>query len=307
MTFDYSDSFPPQNLKITADLVRQLIGEQFPRWADLPIEPVELSGWDNKTFHLGDTMSVRLPSAQGYAAQVEKEHRWLPLLASCLPLPIPKPLAMGVPSDFYPWHWSVYRWLDGENATPERITNLPQFATDLGRFLTALQQINADDAPPPGKHNFFRGAPPSVYDGETRHALIALHDEIDVNAANAVWEAALSSTWQDAPVWVHGDVAAGNLLVKEGKLAAVIDFGCCAIGDPACDLTIAWTLLTEESREAFRAALPLDSGTWARGRGWELWKALITLAEHRETHPAKANEARHVLKEVIADHFTLAR
>lgn len=302
MNLDYSDSFPPQNLNINADLVRRLIAAQFPQWASLPIKPVALSGWDNKTFHLGDSMSVRLPSAQGYAAQVEKEHRWLPRLAPLLPLPIPAPLAMGVPSEIYPWHWSVYRWLEGENAAPERISDITEFAFALAEFLHALQQIDPADALPPGLHNFFRGASPAVYNSETLRAIDALKNEIDADATNAVWKAALNSEWQGAPVWVHGDVAAGNLLVNNRKLAAVIDFGCCAVGDPSCDLVIAWTLFWGESREAFRAALPLDAATWARGRGWALWKALITIEGERETNRARANDARRVLAEVLADH-----
>jgi aminoglycoside phosphotransferase (APT) family kinase protein len=287
---------------INADLVRRLVAAQFPQWADLPIEPVRFGGWDNRTFHLGEEMSVRLPSAQGYAAQVEKEHRWLPGLAPHLPLPIPVPLAMGVPSEDYPWHWSVYRWLDGEVATIENIADLPEFAIALAQFLTALYRIDPRGGPPAGPHSFYRGGPLTVYDGETRQAIAVLGEQIDTEAAAAVWQAALGATWHGPPVWVHGDVAVGNLLVKEGRLSAVIDFGCSAVGDPACDLVIAWTLLSGESREAFRAAVPVDGAAWARGRGWALWKALITLAEYLDTDPPKATEARRVIEQVLADH-----
>jgi aminoglycoside phosphotransferase (APT) family kinase protein len=279
-----------------------LVDTQFPQWAHLPVVPVRFGGWDNITFHLGNEMSMRLPSAQGYAAQVEKEHRWLPRLAPFLPLPIPVPLAMGLPAHGYPWHWSIYRWLDGEVAAIERIADLAEFATTLAHFLTALQRIDPTGGPPAGPHSFYRGGPLTVYDPETRQAIAALQGEIDTYAAAEVWEAALNATWHGPPVWVHGDVAAGNLLVKEGLLSAVIDFGCSAVGDPACDLTIAWTLLSDESREAFRAALPVDGAAWARGRGWALWKALITLAEYIHTDPAKAREARRVIDEVLADH-----
>ena len=285
--------------------MRRLIAAQFPQWADLPIKPVEFDGWDNRTFHLGEEMSVRLPSAEAYAAQVEKEHQWLPRLAPLLPLPIPAPLAMGSPADGYPWRWSVYRWLDGEIATIERIADLRQFATTLVEFLTALQHIDPTGGPPPGPHNFFRGGPLTIYNAETRQAIAALDDQIDADmttAATTVWEAALNATWPGPPVWVHGDVAAGNLLVKGGRLSAVIDFGCSAVGDPACDLTIAWTLLSGQSRDAFRAGVPVDSATWARGRGWALWKGLITLVEYMHTNSLKAQEARRVIDEVIADH-----
>ena len=292
---------PVHKVNIDATLVSRLIAVQFPQWADLSVEPVETSGWDNRTFRLGETMSVRLPSAEGYAAQVAKEQRWLPRLAPLLPLPIPRPLALGRPAEGYPWPWSVYRWLEGENATLKRIDDPSAFATALARFLIALQKIDSAGGPPPGPHNFFRGGPLSVYDAETRNALTALEGEIDVAAATEVWDAALNATWHGSPVWVHGDVAAGNLLVRGGRLSAVIDFGCLGVGDPACDLVIAWTLLSGKSREALRGALSVDRATWARGRGWALWKALVTLAEYQTTHPLEA-EAWRVVADVLANH-----
>jgi aminoglycoside phosphotransferase (APT) family kinase protein len=209
---------------------------------------------------------------------------------------------MGFPSDGYPWHWSVYRWLEGENATIERIADLQQFATALAQFLAALQRINPAGGPPPGQHNFFRGGPLAIYDTETRDAIAALHGKIDTDAVTAVWEAALQATWHGPSVWLHGDVVATNLLVKRFRLSAVIDFGCSGVGDPACDLTIAWTLFSGKSREAFRAALPVDCATWARGRGWALWKGLITLAEHMNTNPLEARKAQRAIDEVLADH-----
>lgn len=294
-------------MNINVALVQQLVAAQFPQWANLPIKPVELSGWDNRTFHLGADMTVRLPSAEGYALQIEKEHRWLPRLAPLLPLQIPVPLAKGSSSNDYPWHWSIYQWIEGENATIERITDLPQFAIALAQFLVALQRIDSIDGPAPGQHSAFRGAPLAVYDTDTRNAIAGLDDNIDAEAATTVWETALQSTWNSSPVWFHGDVAAGNLLVKDGQLSAVIDFGCCGVGDPACDLTIAWTFLLGESREAFCSTLSVDGATWARGRGWALWKGLITLAEYIHTNPLKAAEARRVIREVLADHKRYAK
>jgi aminoglycoside phosphotransferase (APT) family kinase protein len=287
--------------EINVSLVSQLIASQCPQWGHLPIKPVAVSGWDNRTFHLGPSMSVRLPSAEGYVAQVEKEHRWLPILAPHLPLPIPVPLAKGAPGHGYPWLWSVYHWLEGENATLERIADLPEFAISLAEFLLALQRIDVTDGPPAGEHNFFRGGSLTTYDAETRATIEQLAGEVDTNAATEVWDAAMNSTWQGAPVWVHGDVALGNLLVKDGRLSAVIDFGCSGVGDPACDLVMAWTFFSGESREAFRATLGLDRATWARARGWALWKALITLAEHIQGNPEKSAEARRVITEVLAD------
>lgn len=293
---------PPSELPagtIDAPLVRRLIAAQFPRWAHLPVRPVERDGWDNTTFRLGDDLSVRLPSAARYRDQVEKEHRWLPRLAPQLPLPIPTPLAMGEPSEGYPWRWSVYRWLEGNDAAAEPIDDLGQFATVLGGFLAALQRIDPAGGPPPGPHNFHRGGPVSTYDSETRAAISALRGSIDTAAATAVWEAALRATWRGAPVWIHGDVAAGNLLVQNGALCAVIDFGCSGVGDPACDLTIAWTLFPAASRDIFHAALALDESTWARARGWTLWKALISLVRSRDA--VESRRQRKVIEAVLGE------
>jgi aminoglycoside phosphotransferase (APT) family kinase protein len=290
------------SVDINAALVRELISTQFPKWADLPIKPVQFDGWDNRTFHLGDEMTVRLPSAAGYAEQVEKEQLWLPRLAPHLPLPIPVPLAIGVPGSGYPWHWSVYRWLDGEVAMNGRIADLTEFASLLAEFLTALQQIDSTGGPLPGPHFFYRGGPLTVYEDRGRQANAALEGRIDNDLATEVLDAALSSTWHREPVWFHGDVASGNLLVKDGRLSAVIDFGTSGVGDPACDLAIAWTLFEGESREAFRSSLPLDEATWARGRGWTLWKALIVYAGFTGANTLEVENQRRVIAEVLADH-----
>jgi aminoglycoside phosphotransferase (APT) family kinase protein len=216
--------------------------------------------------------------------------------------PDPRPLAKGAPSDGYPWQWSVYRWLEGEPASVGSIADLRRFATELAEFLNALRRIDPTGGPPPGRHNFFRGGPLTVYDAETRRAIAALEGRIDTDAASAVWKAALGTKWEGSPVWFHGDVASGNLLVEDGRLGAVIDFGTSGVGDPACDLAIAWTLLAGESREVFRSALRPGDATWARGRGWTLWKGLITLAQHIDTDPSQAAEARRVIDEVLDDH-----
>ena len=288
-------------LKIDAALVRGLVAGQFPQWKDLPIRPVALSGWDNRTFHLGEDMLVRMPSAAEYAAQVEKEHKWLPRLAPFLPLPIPLPLAMGEPADGYPWRWSIYRWLMGDTAASAHISDLCEFAASLAQFLIALQQIDPTGGPMPGPHSFYRGGMLTTYDAETREAIAALKGKIDVDVAAEVWETALATSWHGAPVWVHGDVSAGNLLVQEGRLCAVIDFGQLTIGDPACDLAIAWTLFGGESREVFRTMLSLDAGTWARGRGWTLWKALILAAGLTDTNAVEGGQCWRIINEVLAD------
>jgi aminoglycoside phosphotransferase (APT) family kinase protein len=293
------DAQPPT---IDAALARRLVGVKFPHWAELPVVPVAGGGWDNRTFRLGPDMAVRLPSAARYASQVEKEHHWLPVLRPLLPLPVPVPLAIGEPGLGYPWRWSIYRWLPGEAATLAPIADLSKFAMSLAEFLTALQRIDTSDGPAAGRHNFWRGGPLATYEAETRAAIAKLAGRIDVEAVTEVWDAGVATKYHGAPVWVHGDVAAGNLLVEAGRLSAVIDFGCLGVGDPACDLAVAWTLFEGESRAAFRAGLALDSGTWARGRGWTLWKALIVLAALPGANPAGAGGALGVIEAVVADH-----
>jgi len=281
-------------------LVRRLVTAQFPQWKDLPVRSVETAGWDNRIFHLGEHMFVRLPRAAAYAAQVEKEYRWLPQLAPLLPLQIPTPLAIGEPADGYPWKWSIYQWIEGETATPERIGDLNDFATGLAEFLIPLHRIDPTHGPRPGPHNFYRGGSLTTYDAETRQAIAVLKGKFDTRAATEVWDMALQAKWDRAPMWLHGDVSAGNLLIRQGRLSAIIDFGLVGVGDPACDLSIAWTLFRGESRETFRAMLTLDPGTWARGRAWTLWKALIVAADLTETNAVEAERPWYVIDEVLS-------
>ena len=284
--------------RIDLHLVRRLIAAQFPHWAALPLREVEPGGWDNRSFRLGEDMLVRLPSSESYAAQVEKEQRWLPVLREKLPLPIPTPLALGEPGPGFPRHWSVYGWMEGETLSRHNVEDALELARSLAAFLLSLQRIDATDGPPPGPHNFHRGGPLEHYEAETRDVIARLGDDIDAPAALRVWEEALGSHWPHAPVWLHGDMSPGNLLVRNGELAAVIDFGCCAIGDPACDLMPAWSFFDPAERAAFRAALPLDPATWARGRGWALWKALVTLAQR---DAGRRDAATFMLAQVLAE------
>lgn len=217
-----------------------------------------------------------------------------------------------MPGCGFPRPWSVYGWLPGAHATVDRIADLTAFARSLGAFLTALYAVPTAGGPPPGQHNFFRGASPATYDRQTREAVTYLVGEIDAGAAIEAWEASLAARWEGRPVWFHGDLSASTLLVAGGRLSAVIDFGTTAVGDPACDLAIAWTFFAGESRRAFRDSVPLDAGAWARGRGWTLWKALITLADAVRLDPGTADRAglrfawrqgaRAVIEDVLADH-----
>jgi aminoglycoside phosphotransferase (APT) family kinase protein len=286
---------------IDASLVARLIAGQFPQWSGLPVTPVEPGGWDNRMFRLGEDLVARLPSAAAYAPQVEKEHFWLPRLAGRLPVAIPVPVVMGQPGEGYPWRWAIYQWLPGRPVGNEGNIDLESFAGALGRFLIALQRIDIAGAPPPGQHNFWRGGPLTIYDGEARQALAALERRIDTKPLLRAWQMAVDSTWNHPPVWVHGDISPDNLLVDDTTLIAVVDFGCLAAGDPACDLAIAWTLFEPRSRSAFRAALPLDEATWARGRGWAVWKAAIVLAQPEPPEAYKIERARRVIERVLVE------
>ncbi|RYX83663.1 aminoglycoside phosphotransferase family protein [bacterium] len=290
-------------VEINISLVRQLLESQFPQWAHLPLKAVQSAGTDHALYRLGDSMVMRLPRIVGAIKQADKEFYWLPQLAPYLPLTIPNPIAQGQPGGEYPYQWSIYGWLEGENATLDRLTNPHQAATQLADFISALQKIDATNGPPSGEHNFCRGVPLIQRDSPTRAAIEALHDLIDSSAATAAWELALQTpTWQNPPVWIHGDFQSGNLLATEGKISAVIDFGGLGVGDPACDLIVAWNLLTPETRQTFRAALQSDEATWARGRGWALSIALIQLPYYQHTNPFLASNARYTIEQVLSDH-----
>ncbi len=291
-----------EHINIDSALVTHLINKQFPQWKDLAVKPVAVEGWDNRTFHLGDKMLVRLPSAAEYAPKVKKEQEWLPRLAPLLPLKIPTPLAMGEPDEKYPWSWSVYSWIEGENAAFGRITNLNDFATSLSEFIAALHRIEITDGPIPSLGAFAYIGGLKVYDTEARQAFSLLKDQIDAITAIKVWEDGIKTIWQHSPVWVHGDIGAGNLLVNTGKLSAVIDFGGLAIGDPACDLVIAWKFFKSETREIFRNKLRLDNATWARGRAWALWKASIVAANLTKTNAIEAANPLGTINEVFKDY-----
>lgn len=279
-----------QKADITEELVTRLVATQFPQWASLPVTAVDLDGWDNTTFRLGPSMLVRLPSADAYAAQVDKEQRWLPVLAPQLPLPIPVPLGRGEPSETFGRPWSVYEWIAGDMLTIDRVDDTMTLATDLAQFLASLYACTPA-GPPPGPHSFSRGGPVATWDDEVLATLEVLAGVVDTAAARDVWEAALDAHTAAPAVWVHGDITGANLLVRDGELAAVLDFGCCAYGDPACDLTIAWTFLDGEARELFKRAVPVEPSAWERGRGWALWKALIHVAAD-QTEPGSAEEFR---------------
>jgi len=273
---------------LTTGLVQALIADQFPHWAHLPVTPVPRQGWDNRTFRLGEALSVRLPSGPGYVAAVAKEEQALPALAAHLPVPVPEPVATGRPTDAYPHPWSVRRWLEGDTLLDAAGVDRTRLAHDLGTVLTILRTAPTAGGPAAGAHSFYRGCHPSAYAAEVQAALRTLGDRVDAAACDTVWAAGMTTVWGHDPVWFHGDIAPGNLLAVDGRLSALIDFGTCGIGDPACDLQIAWTYFTGDDRRAFRDAAGLDDAAWARARAWTLWKALIMIASGSDADGAQA-------------------
>lgn len=276
-------------------LVRALLAEQFPRWADLPLSRLASSGTENAMFRLGEDLVARLPRRASAAPDVRLEQRWLPRLAPELPVAIPVPVGAGRPGPGFAWPWSIFRWLPGANPAPGELTDPEALAVDLAEFLLALRRITPDGPVS------VRPGPLSTRDEVTREAIGQLHGEVDVPAVTALWDKAMRAPeWTGDPVWVHGDISPGNLLVEHGRLSAVIDFGCTGLGDPAVDLIVAWNLLPATARTPFREALAADEATWWRGIGWALSISLIQLPYYLHTNPGLVASSRHVIREVLA-------
>lgn len=281
-------------VKIDIQLVQKLIAEQFPQWESLAIRPVAQSGWDNRTFHLSEEMVIRLPSDKAYEPQINKEYQWLPWLSKQLSFEITQPIALGKPSKAYPLHWSINRWIEGESVSKENIHDKKEFAEALGKCLKEFQSLDATGGPLAGAHNFYRGSSLKAYDNEMQLAILKIKNAHEQRIAASLWQRALSSEWGLNPVWVHGDIAVGNILVRNGKLYAIIDFGQLAVGDPACDLVIAWNFFSIDEREVFKNAVQLDNETWMRALGWALWKTLCW--------PIKGTNVKDVLHEIYMDY-----
>ncbi len=287
-------------VEIDENLVQHLLASQFPDWADFAITRLPSAGTDNALYRLGPEMLVRLPRMKNAAGQAKKEFEWLPRLAPRLPIPIPTPLALGVPTEELPWNWTICKWLPGTPPNVGEIADEKRLAAALARFVQALHRVDQMDGPHPGAHNFGRGVPLAKRDAYVRTALTELTGIIDVEAAAIEWEIAMSMpVWPEEPVWIHGDLQAGNLLVRDGQLTAIIDFGGLGVGDPAVDLLPAWNLFGQQAREVYRNTLKVDEATWGRGRGWALSVALIALPYYYETNPTIVTSSLHVIEELL--------
>ena len=290
-------------VRTDAATVRRLLAAQFPQWDGLDIAPVRSDGTDNAMYRLGEHLAARLPRRPSAVPAIGKEHTWLPYLAPALPLPLPLPLALGAPGAGYPWTWSVCRWLDGDTLAPGRVSDMDRLAHDLAAFIQALQALDATKAPVAGAHNHGRGAALAQWRAPIEERLAWLSDLEDIGLIAAAWEAdAKVAAWDRPPVWIHGDLSAGNLLALEGRLSGVIDWSCLGAGDPACELQVAWTLFDDHTREAFRTAIAVDDATWIRGRAWGLAVGVLNLSYYRDRSPVIADTGRRAIDAVLADH-----
>jgi aminoglycoside phosphotransferase (APT) family kinase protein len=306
--------------ELTTDesLVNRLVADQFPTWAGLPVRRVPSPGTVNALYRLGDDLVVRLPlvpwGADGVTEEYDLYRCLSPLRARIAPVRMPEPLALGQPAAGYPCPWAIYGWLEGTNPDPNTLAHTGtgtaaavDLATDLATFALAMRSLDPTGAP-----DAYRGGPLTTQDPQTRGAIteltdLGLLDQPTAATLTDIWtEAVAAPSWPGPPVWVHGDLMPGNLLVADqpdaGRLGAVIDFGTAGVGDPACDLIPAWNLLPAgPARDAFRAGVEVDDATWQRGRARALSMALIQLPYYRDTNPAMADNARHVISAVLAD------
>jgi aminoglycoside phosphotransferase (APT) family kinase protein len=288
-------------VEIDSALVERLLGEQFPRWARLPVRVVERSGTDNVTFRVGDELAVRLPRTARTQGQVEKDLTWMPRLAPYLPLAIPEPLELGQPGAGYPFSWGVYRWLPGAPYAA-RTVDAVRIAWELAEFVRCLREVETSGAPVPSDDPFERGTPLAPRDAMFREALHDLREYFDTDAVLASWEESLAADTFDGPSrWIHGDLMSGNVLVADGKLSAIIDFGTARAADPAGDVMAAWWLFEGESRRAYRQALSVDENTWVRARGWALSLKIIAIPYYRDRDPDAIPGGQQVVADLLAD------
>jgi aminoglycoside phosphotransferase (APT) family kinase protein len=317
-----TDPLHDDELAIDVGLVRTLVDTSFPAWASLPLTPMSASGSSNALFRLGGELLVRLPRQPGGSATIGKEARWLPQVGPRLPVPVPTVVALGRPQPGYPEQWSVVRWLDGDlpavfdpesrDAASPAATSQAR-ARDLAAVVVALREAEVPAAAAADPQlSWYRGLPLRDMDDDTQENLAdcrAIGDlDLDLDAAQKVWDeaTALPDTTPGAspamtPSWYHGDLLAENLLVRDGRLAAVLDFGGLAVGDPTVDLVVAWELLDPSSREVFRRAVGVDETTWLRGRAWALALSLMTFPYYWRTMPARCTDRLAMARSVLAD------
>ena len=288
-------------IDISVELVKKLIKEQFPQFSHLEIKPVEFMGHDNRTFYLGNQMSIRLPSSGEYASQVEKEWKWLNYLADKLSMPIRKPLFLGKANSDYPYSFLINQWIDGEELNDNNIVSKSDIAQSLGKFLKSLQNIDPSNGPIAGEHNFFRGGNLKVYESMVWDSSKRLKDVFPKEVIESLWNLATESQYEGKSFWIHGDMASGNVLIKDNRINGIIDFGQLGVGDPACDYVMAWTYFESDSKRVFLEELQCDTNMKNRAMGWALWKALITY-DLTNPYGNKSQWAKKTIENIFKDY-----
>ena len=282
---------------IDAELVGRLVAAQFPELADLPISAVSSTGTVNAIYRIGDTLYARLPRLEQWAQDLDNEWQWLPKLAPRLSLRIPEPVGRGHPASSYPFSWAVYGWIDGQPYADELVDDEGQAGKDLAQFVAELRRVG----PVAGAAHAGR-KPLCELDAMTRTAIDSARGVIDSEAAMAAWEGALEApAFHGTPVWIHTDLLRPNLLVRDGRICAVIDFGGVGVGDPAADLIAAWSVFSHTGRGSFRGGLDVDDDTWNRARGFALHQAAMIIPYYAQTNPRFAALAKRTVEEVLAD------
>lgn len=283
-------------IPIDTALARALLAEQFPQFAGEPITVVRSTGTVNALYRLGDDLCVRLTRVPEWADGLGRERIWLPALAPHITLAIPEPVAQGRPTEWYPYPWAIYRWVEGLPYADERISDERAAAIELATFIKQLRAVDVANAPRGGR------APLRELDAVTRIAIEQCGSLIDARRVSAIWTRAVQLTpWQGQPVWIHGDLLRPNLLVREGDIVAVLDFGGVGIGDPAFDIIPAWAVFNRPGRAAFRAALSVDGATWQRARAYALHQALLIIPYYVETNPEFVALALRTVEQILAD------
>ena len=283
-------------LTIDAPLVRKLLAEQLPELAGLSLRAVAPPGTVHAMFRLGDDLAVRLPRTAAWAGDLERERVWLPRLRERVSLQVPEAVAYGRPTERFPLPWAVYRWVVGDPYHEDLVRDEGQAAEDVARFVRELRRGLTVGAPATGRR------PLSELDEATRSAVAEAADLLDTAAVTAAWGRALTAPpFSGDNGWIHTDLLRPNLLVRGGRLVAVIDFGNVGVGDPAADVIPAWTVFGPTGRRRFREVLDVDDETWERARGYALTQAALIVPYYRQTNPSFTASALRTIHEVLDD------
>jgi aminoglycoside phosphotransferase (APT) family kinase protein len=286
-------------VELAEDAVARLVRAQLPQWAELPVRRVRSDGTVNALFRIGEEVVLRFPfrpdSSEVARASLQHEQDTAGRFADVLPVQVPEPLGLGEPADGFDGWWSVYRWIPG--TVPAAPSDDEALARDLAGVVRALHGLDTGGGTWDGRS---RGGPLATRDGAVRAALTSSVGLTDTRAVEAAWRECLHVQPAEQDAWLHADLMPGNLLLRDGRLAAVIDLESACVGDPAVDLMPAWNLLGAGARAAFRAAVDVDEATWERGRGWAIVQAVVALPYYVDTNPAMAETARRTLAALVA-------